>query len=98
MAKTETSDNVTVANTTTVIQAANLDRVYLYIVNDSDEAVYLNIIGSAAVLNKGIRLKATGGSITIDNSGKPSYERITAAVNGICSSGGKLVTVTETTR
>lgn len=78
---------VTVGNTTTAIAAANASRKYLAIVNDSDEAMYLGI-GAAAVMNKGIRLNANGGTFEINLN-----NRNTSAINGICASGGKNATL-----
>ncbi len=51
--------NVTAASTE--VLAANEQRHYALIVNDSDTPIYLGI-GEAAVLNSGIRLNARGGS------------------------------------
>lgn len=50
-----------VATTTAASIAANANRKYLLLVNDSDTVIYLGL-GTAAVLNKGIRLNALGGS------------------------------------
>ncbi len=79
-----TSDNATVAVTTTQILPKNSGRVYAVIVNDSDESIYIGL-GVDAVLNKGIRLNANGGSIEIDGE-----QPFRGAVNGICASGGKI--------
>lgn len=50
-----------VATTTAQSIAANPNRKYLLLVNDSDQIIYLGL-SVAAVLNKGIRLNASGGS------------------------------------
>ena len=85
-----TSGAVTVGNTTTSVLASNPDRKSATFVNDSDEAIYLQL-GANAVLNEGIRLNAAGGSYTIDHN-----NLFTGAVNAICSSGSKNLVVTET--
>jgi hypothetical protein len=86
---TVTHTAVTVANSTTVAKAANADRKWLLLVNDSDETVYLKL-GAAAALNEGIRLNASGGALEL--AGGSLY---LGAVNCICTSGGKKLLVTE---
>lgn len=85
-----TSGSVTVGNVSTAVLAANRNRKSATFVNDSDEAIYLQL-GAAAVLNEGIRLNASGGSYEINHT-----NLFTGAVNSICTSGGKNLTVTET--
>ena len=82
-----TNTKVSVGAATTVVLASNADRQYAAFVNDSDEVIYLSF-GAAAVMNQGIRLNAAGGSheITVTN-------RFTGAVNGICTSGTKNLTI-----
>lgn len=80
---------ISVGAATTVILAANASRAYLAIVNDSDEVVYI-AIGANAVMNSGIRLNPNGGVLELTETDVP-----TQAVNGICASGGKNVTVQE---
>jgi len=80
------SVGVSVGSTTTTVLAVNASRHAAIIVNDSDEAIYLKY-GSGAELNKGIRLNAYGGSIV-----ETMY---TGIITGICTSGSKVVTVTE---
>ena len=77
---------VSVGSSTTEILDALGDRLAVIIVNDSDEAIYLGL-GSSAVMNRGIRLNANGGSF--------STEMFQGGINGICASGSKNVTVTE---
>ena len=77
---------VTVALNSTTIIAANSDRRFVVIVNDSDEDVYLNLSGTA-VINEGIRINANGGSYVEDI--------YTGIITGICATGGKNVTVVE---
>jgi len=81
---------VNVGVATTQILAANDNRKYAAIVNDSDTTIYL-ALGANAVLNQGIRLNANGGA----------YEVLLAdlnivAINGIHGDAGvKRVTVVE---
>lgn len=77
----------TIAATTTEAVAANGDREYLLIENDSDEVVYL-AFGEAAVLNTGVRLNASGGSYEMS---RLLGNLCTAAVNAISTSGSKVV-------
>jgi hypothetical protein len=86
---TVTHTPITVANATTAVAAANADRKWLLVVNDSDETIYVKI-GAAAVMNQGIRINAAGGSLELTGGSLN-----TGAVNGICSSGGKKLLVTE---
>jgi hypothetical protein len=81
-----TSTGVSVGATSTTVLAANSSRSEAIIVNDSNETVYLKY-GSGAEVNKGIRLNASGGSVTED--------KYTGIITGICASGSKTVTVTE---
>lgn len=85
-----TSGGVTVGSSSTAILAANPDRKSATIVNASDEVVYLQL-GATAVSGQGIYLAASGGAFNIDKN-----NLFTGAINGICASGGKVVTVTET--
>ena len=87
-----TNTGVDVGVASAQILAANNDRKYAIIVNDSDTTIYL-AIGAAAVAHRGIRLNANGGS----------YEVLLAdlnivAINGIhAGAGNKRVTVVEDT-
>lgn len=81
---------VNVANSTTAALAANAARCYVLLINDSDEAIYLNF-GSTAALNAGVRLNANGGTFEIRPDG-PMY---VGAIAAICSSGSKKLLVTE---
>ncbi len=79
----ETNTNVTVGTTSTSVLATSGDRDWVVITNDSDETIYL-ALGSAAVLNKGIRLNANGGSLEI------SFDcPFIGQINAICASGSK---------
>lgn len=81
--------NKSVGSSTTEILVASTSRKYLCIVNDSDEIIYL-AFGASAVLNKGIRLNAAGGVCEIFG-----INICQQAVNGICASGSKNVTIQE---
>jgi len=74
--------SVTVGSTSTLIRAAEAGRKLLVLVNDSDVVLFLSL-GSAAVMNQGIRLNANGGNIVLEN---PIF---TGNVYGICAAGGK---------
>jgi len=86
---TVTHTAVTVGAATTVAKAANADRKWLLMVNDSDETIFVKL-GAAAVADEGIRLNAAGGSLEL--VGGSLY---VGAVNAICASGGKVLLVTE---
>ena len=86
---TVTHSAVTVANATTAVAAANANRRWLLIINDSDETMYVKL-GAAAVMNQGIRINSAGGSLEL--VGASLY---LGAINGICASGGKIALVTE---
>jgi len=76
----------TIGTTSTQVLAANSNRIQAILTNDSDEVIYV-AKGVAAQLNKGIRLNAQGGSITITN--------FKGAINAICTSGNKKLCVAE---
>ncbi len=80
-----------VGNTTTVISAADPNRRYLAIVNDSSEVIYL-AVDADAVMNRGIRLNANGGVFEMTG-----LHLSLQVVNGICASGGMNVTLQEAT-
>jgi len=84
-----TSSGVTVGATTTVVLTATSGRLFAVLVNDSDEAMYISI-GTPAVMNKGIRLNATGGTLRISGD-----ELTSGAINAICASGSKVLCVLE---
>lgn len=90
---TKTHTHPTIAATTTAALAANTDRLYALFENDSDEAIYLKV-GVAAVMNQGIRLNAYGGSYEMSGA---LGNLNTGAVNGICTSGSKVLLVVEGT-
>jgi len=80
------SGTVTAAVTSTQVAAANADRIKIIMTNDSNETVYV-AYGTAAVLNRGVRLNASGGSLVEENW--------TGAINVISTSGSKIVTFIE---
>jgi hypothetical protein len=88
---TPTQAAITVGAATTIALVANVARLYALFVNDSDEEVYL-MFGADAVLNEGIRLNANGGNYEMSKQFGNLY---TGAVNCICTSGSKILLVTE---
>ena len=86
---TGTNSNVSVGSTSTLVLAHNTGRKYALLVNDSDEPIYLGL-GTAAVMNKGIRINASGGAIEIDGP-----EPFRGVIYGICTSGSKNITIFE---
>lgn len=83
-----TSDKVTVGSSSTKVISADDDRIYALLCNDSDETIYLGL-DTAAVMNKGPRLNANGGSYEIENS------LFKGEIYAICASGSKNLTYTE---
>jgi hypothetical protein len=73
----------------TAIVPANVLRKYLAITNDSSVDVYI-AIGVPAIVNKGVLLKANGGSIVFGGE-----TLITGAVNGIAASSTANVSFME---
>src|SRR3990167_1383373 len=67
--------------------AANGRRQYLLIINDSDTVIYL-AFDEDAVVNKGVRLNANGGSYEMSRA---SGNLTTAAVNSINGTGTKVL-------
>lgn len=88
---TQTHTVVSVTTTTTQLLAANTNRLYVCLVNDSDEAIYIKF-GVAAVLNEGIRLNANGGTYEMSKELGNLY---TGSINAISVSGSKNMLVTE---
>ena len=87
--KTVVDGTVSVAAATTLVLAANESRVNAVFVNDSSEVIYLSR-GNAAVVGRGIRLNANGGSYEIDAS-----NLFVGAINGIATGAGSNLTVSE---
>jgi hypothetical protein len=88
---TMTHTPITAAVTTTVALAANANRKYALLVNDSNEVIYVKL-GAEAVLNQGIRLNASGGSFEMSNG---LGNLTTGAINCISTSGAKILLATE---
>lgn len=85
---------VAVAITSTAVVAANTQRQYLLLVNDSDTDIYLKL-GEAAVVNQGIRLNANGGNFEMSSLVGNLYQ---GAINGIhAGAATKKLLVTEGT-
>ena len=80
---------VTAGVATAEVADADDNRNELTITNDSDTVIYL-ALGEAAVLNKGIRLNAAGGSWS--TTGERVFQ---GAVNCICSVASKNLCVVE---
>lgn len=87
--KTLTHTEASVGTGSTATLSANTSRVYALFQNDSDEVIYI-FLGATAVMNKGIRLAATGGSYEIDSTNL--YKGV---VKSICTTGTKNLLVTE---
>lgn len=81
-----TTTSVTVGDTSTAVVASNGERIKVILINDSNETIYL-AYGADAVANQGVRLNASGGSIV--------EGEFTGAINAICSSGSKNLTVID---
>lgn len=80
---------VTVGAVSTLVLAANSSRRYLFLVNDSDENIYVSL-GLPAVMNEGILLTAGGGALTLDTT-----TMWLGSIGAICATGGKNLTVSE---
>lgn len=80
---------VDVGSSSTLVLASNSSRRFLFLVNDSDENIYVSL-GSAAVVNEGILLTAGGGALTLDIAAMWLGE-----INAICASGSKNLTISE---
>jgi len=83
------NSKISVGSGTTVILTANADRKIARIINDSNEIIYL-AEGASAIMNEGTRLNANGGTYEINSTALHK-----SAINGICTSGGKNVTILE---
>lgn len=87
---THTAVNVTVASG--LVLAANADRRYALLINDSDTPIYL-ALGVAAAVNQGIRLNAAGGSYEMSAPLGNLYTGAVYAIHG--GAGNKVLLVTE---
>ena len=82
---------VVVAAASTVVLAANPNRIVATIVNDSVNVVYVTL-GTPAAINSGIRLNASGGSLVLGLGTDIPY---TGVVTAWAAAAGSNVTVTE---
>lgn len=82
---------VSVGVGSTQVLAANANRKYALIVNDSDQTMYLGL-GIAAVQGQGPRLNANGGNYPISSK---NDNFTTLAIYAICISGTKNCIATE---
>ena len=80
---------VDVGSSSTSVLGANAGRRFLFLVNDSDENIYVSLSGTA-VLNEGILLTAGGGALTLDIA-----SMWLGSISAICASGSKNLTVSE---
>ena len=85
---TPNATNVTTASGE--VMAANSARRYAIFTNDSDQVIYLSL-GGTAVINKGIRLNANGGSYEI--KGENLFVGSVKAIHA--GSGNKVLTHIE---
>lgn len=82
----------TVGAVSTLVLAANPNRVDTELVNDSDQIMYL-ARGNAAVIGSGIRLNPAGGSYRIGTN-----NLFLGDVNAICAGGQANLTISEGTQ
>jgi len=68
----------------TAVIAANVNRLYALVVNDSDTTIYLSL-GAVAIVGSGIRINANGGSYEMSAKLGNLY---TGAINGIHGGAG----------
>lgn len=87
---THSAPNATVTSGT--ILAANANRLYALIINDSDTTVYL-AMGTPSVVSQGIRLNANGGGYELGATLGNLYTGAITAIHG--ASGNKQMLVTE---
>ncbi|GAI84025.1 unnamed protein product, partial [marine sediment metagenome] len=86
---TSTIAQVAVGVASTAVLAANANRIFAEFVNDSANVIYL-ALGAAAVMNRGIRLNANGGSFEIGLT-----NLYTGAVKAISGVAAQNLTVSE---
>ena len=82
----------TIGATSTAALAANANRLYALLVNDSDTPIYIKL-GATAVANQGIRLNANGGSYELSEKEGNLYTGAINAIHG--GTGSKQLLVTE---
>lgn len=83
-----TNGKTAVGATDTVVLAADANRKWAVLTNDSDEAIYLGM-GEAAVMNEGIRLDPVAATEPAGQYIINAGNRFTGAINAICASGAK---------
>ncbi|MBA7665085.1 hypothetical protein ES703_73151 [subsurface metagenome] len=79
-----------VTTSDTQVVPVNKARSWLEIVNDSDTIIYL-ALGRTAILNKGIRLNAAGGSFEINYTNL--FKGFVRAIHA--GAGNKVLLITE---
>lgn len=84
-----TKTAVSVGAADTSIVAANQKRVEVTVCNDSANIIYL-ALGSAAAINQGVRVNASGGSYTTS--------AFTGEIRGWATVGASTAVVSEITR
>ena len=89
--QTLTHTAATIGATTGVALAANANRKYALLVNDSDSVIYIKF-HAAAVASEGIRINANGGSYEMSAQNGNLDVR---AINAISTAAGKVLLVTE---
>lgn len=87
MASNITHFSVTATATSGEVLAANANRSYALIINDSDTAQYL-AFGTTAVVNTGVRINANGGSYEISRA---ANNLTGLAVNAVNGTGSKVI-------
>lgn len=87
---TQTHSTAAVGTASLTALAANENRKYALLINDSDTDIYL-CFGTPAVTHKGIRLNANGGAHEI--TALNLYKGIITAIHG--GTGTKTLLVTE---
>lgn len=89
IANSMVNTKVEVGLVSTLVLGVNLKRRFLFLVNDSDESIYVSLSGTA-VLNEGILLTSGGGALTLDIA-----SMWLGSISAICASGTKNLTISE---
>ncbi|KKK63010.1 hypothetical protein LCGC14_2998610 [marine sediment metagenome] len=76
---------VTVGASSVAALATSAGRSYVLFINDSDAAIYLNIFGAAAEMNKGVRLEAAGGTFEMSARKGNLTTKAVAAISSAAS-------------
>ena len=88
---TATHQAVIVGTSNVQVLAANANRVYVLLVNDSDSVIYI-ALGQGAALNFGIRLNPNGGSYEMSRRLGNVHA---GAISAVTSASGKRLLVTQ---